>query len=144
MKALFFITLLALILSGCNKPEKPPDYKIVNGLYGGQFYYKGITYGYLITLDSNKYIEHLSGGLYLQKWCYTAGTYSIKSEKLVFKLDSLLNNIDTTVYPCNQENLLLPGEYTIDYLKNDSLVFERGEGESWIIYYLKKDSDLSD
>ena len=67
MKTLFFITLFALIIIGCKKTEDPPDYKIVNGFYYGQFHYQDIYYGYLITLDSNKYEEHLSSGLYYQK-----------------------------------------------------------------------------
>ena len=134
MKTSFFITLFVLIIAGCNKTDDPPDYKIVDGLYWGQFHYQDINYGYSVTLDSNKYIEHLSSGLYYQKYCYTAGIYSIESDKLVFELDSFLDNMDPTVYPCNQD-WLLPGEYTIDYLDNDSLVFERGNGDNRIIYY---------
>ncbi|MCD4709551.1 MAG: hypothetical protein K8R52_01785 [Bacteroidales bacterium] len=139
MKKLFLTILFAIIVFGCKKTEDPPDYKIVNGLYGGCFYYKDINHGYSITLDSNIYQEGLSGGLYYQKWCITGGTYSVEGDKLIFVLDSSKGYYDTLVYPCNQENWLLPGEYTIDYLHNDSLVFERGEGDSWIIYYLKRD-----
>lgn len=125
---------------GCDRNEDPPECNIVEGFYGGQFQYQGVYYGYLITLDSTQYIEHLSSGLYRQKYCYTAGTYSVVSNKLVFELDSCLNNMDSTVYPCNQENWLLPGEYVIDYCSDDSLVFERGEGDGLIIYYIKRDT----
>ncbi len=135
MKALFIVLFISVTV-GCDRTEDPPDCKIVNGYYGGQFLYQGIKYGYLITLDSNKYVEHLSGGLYRQKYCYTAGKYSVESNKLVFKPDSLMYNMDSTIYPCNQENWLLPGEYTIDYCSDDSLVFERGEGDNSIIYYI--------
>ena len=142
MKSSFFITLFALIIIGCNKTEQPPDYKIVNGLYGGQFYFKGITYGYGVTLDSNKYEEADPGGLYYKKWsnCLTAGTYSVEQNNLIFELDSFIYDFDTAVHPCVPNDWLLPGEYTIDYFKNDSLVFERGEGESRIIYYIKRDT----
>jgi len=142
MKALFLITLFAFILFGCNKTEEYPDYEIINGLYGGYFYYQDIRHGYGIMLENNLYRESLFGGLYYQKYCITAGTYSVEGNKLIFVLDSSKGFYDTLGYLCNRENWLLPGEYTIDYFNNDSLVFERGEGDGLIKYYIKKEADV--
>ena len=55
----------------------------------------------------------------------------------VIELDSFLHNIDPAYYICNPD-WLMPGEYNIDYLDNDSLVFERGEGDSKIIYHYRR------
>ena len=136
MKTLFFITLFVLIIVGCNKTEDPPEYKIGDGSYVGHFSYQGTNYFHAMGLDSNKYKEYYPGGVYYQKngWCYTYGTYSAEIDKLVFELDSFVFNSDPTVYICNPD-WLLPGEYTINYLDNDSLVFERGNGDNRIIYY---------
>ena len=144
IKTSLLISLFVFILFGCKKTEDPPDYKIVNGLYGGQFHYQGIDYGYGVTLDSNRYKEADPGSLYYKKWsnCITAGTYSIEQNKLVFEFDSFIYDFDPTVYPCDPEDWLLPGEYTIDNLDNDSLVFEKGGGDSLIIYYLKREVDV--
>ncbi len=137
MKTLLYITLFVLILVGCNKTKDFPEYKIEDGSYVGYFSYQGTNYFHGMGLDSNKYEEYYPGGIYLQKWpgCYTVGTYSVEGKKLIFKLDSfLMKSTDTTGRPCNPD-LLLPGEYTIDYSDNDSLVFERGNGDHRIIYY---------
>ena len=137
MRISFFISLFVLIIVGCKKTEDPPEYKIGDGSYVGHFSYQGTNYFHAMGLDSNKYEEYYPGGVYYQKWpgCYTVGTYSVESDKLVFKFDSfLMKSTDTTGNPCNPD-WLLPGEYTIDYLDNDSLVFERGNGDNRIIYY---------
>jgi hypothetical protein len=142
MKILLLIILFAFITVGCDRAEDPPDYKIINGLYGGFFYYQDIQHGYSISLENNLYQEGLSSGLYYQKYCITGGTYSVEGNKLIFVLDSSKGYLDTLHYPCNQKNWLLPGVYTIDYLYGDSLVFERGEGDGLIKYYIKKEADV--
>ena len=45
MKTSFLISLFVFILFGCKKIEDPPDYKIVNGLYGGNFTIKVLSMG---------------------------------------------------------------------------------------------------
>lgn len=143
MRILFLISLFAFITVGCDRTDNPPDYEINNGLYGGFFYYQDIQHGYSISLEDNLYQEGgIFSGLYYQKYCITGGTYSVEENMLIFTIDSSKGYYDTLVYPCNQENWLLPGEYTIDYCVDDSLVFERGKGDSRIIYYIKKLSEV--
>ena len=143
MKTFILITSFGLILAGCDKPnnddnnENTPEYKIVDDIYQGHYAYQGIDYGCSVTFEGNDYHESALGGLYYTKGfkCLSVGTYNIDKEVLYFELDSFTYGEPSTIY-C-QPDILLPGEYTIDYLKDDSLVFERGNGESRIVYFLK-------
>lgn len=128
---------------GCNKQDDTQNvnYKITEGCYGGYFDYKDTFYWCSICLEDNKYVEWPSGGAYFQKslGCLTVGAYSINGDILSFALDSF-KFVD---FPESCErNMLLPGEYKIyDIIDQDSLIFEKGNGDSKIIYYLKRYDD---
>jgi hypothetical protein len=66
MKTIFFTTLFALIIVECNKPEKHPDYKNIDGFYEGYLAYQGINYFHVMGLDNKKYKEYYPGGVYYQ------------------------------------------------------------------------------
>ena len=138
MKKLFFTILFALIIVGCDRTEDIPDYKIVDGLYEGYFAYQGINYFHVIELDSNRYEEWVGGGVFYQKgWgTATAGTFSYNGDTIWFELDSIINyGARKSLF---DSIMMMPGEYIIDYLDHDSLVFEKGEGVSRIIYYTRR------
>jgi len=137
MKTLIVLFLVAGLMLGCNKQNV--NYKITEGYYEGYFDYKNTLYWCLIHLEDKKYVEWPSGGVWLQKsfGCLTVGDYSINGNRLFFELDSF--KFEDFPEPC-ESDMLLPGEYKIhDFIEQDSLIFEKGNGNSRIVYYLKRD-----
>jgi hypothetical protein len=147
MKRCFFIINFLLLITACSKnnniePDPEPfkgPYKIADGCYMGNFIVKGQKLWSQICFDttSSKYVEWPSGGIMYQKemGCLTVGTYSIDSFRLTFTLDSL----KFKMFPCPLPESILPGDYKItDIINSDSIIFERGTGESRIIYFMKK------
>jgi len=137
--ALFVITLAILLVTCDNNNEVFNENDLINdGFYGGSFSYKSIDYWCLIEFNCNKYEEFPSGGMIYQKSfsCLTTGTYWINESVLTFILDSF--KFEGYPEPCVID-MLLPGEYHINYRdNNDSIVFEKETGNGKIIYYLKR------
>jgi hypothetical protein len=143
----FYLMVCLLLIMACDhkdniEPESEPfkgPYRISQGCYMGYFFVKGQKLWSEICFDTvtNKYVEWPSGGIMYQKdmGCLTFGTYSIDSFMLIFTLDSF----KFKVFPCSLPESILPGEYKItNIIKKDSVIFERGKGDSRIIYYMKK------
>jgi len=140
MKAVLFVIALAMLLVTCDKNnEVLNENDLINdGFYGGSFLYDSIDYWCLIEFNYNKYEEWPSGGAIYQKsmGCLTTGSYSINEGMLTFILDSF--KFEDYPEPCNND-MLLPGEYQINYRdNNDSIVFEKETENGKIIYYLKR------
>jgi hypothetical protein len=140
--------LYAFLIIGCSKnnPVEPKTdlytdpYKISDGCFVGAFVLKGKEFWCEICFHTtiNKYVEWQSGDALFQKemGCLTVGTFSDVSINLTFELDSF--KFKDWPFPCLQE-MILPGVYKIKkIIENDSVIFERGKGDSRIIYYMKK------
>jgi hypothetical protein len=140
MKKWFVFIVMSCLIIACRKTSEPnyEDIVISDGCYMGRFNYKGIDYWAEICFDKNRYEEWPSGGAAFQKsyGCLTIGTFSIGKNILTFKSDTWkFNNYPEPCVP----DMILPGDYLIKgTMNNDSLIFEKGSGNSRIIYYLKK------
>jgi len=141
MKILFHIVLIFGIFIGCNKTDDNSSYKIINGMYVGYYSYKGNNYWHSINLDHNKYEEFPSGGVFYQKdiICLTVGSFSTNRENLIFEPDSFKFG-ESDGINCNSD-LILSGDFKINYIENDSISFEKEAGEKRIIYFLKRYKD---
>ena len=140
MKTVLFVIAIAMIVVTCdNNNEVLNENDLINdGFYGGSLSYKSIDYWCLIEFNCNKYEEFPSGGMIYQKsiGCLTTGTYSINESVLTFTLDFF--KFEGYPEPCVTD-MLLPGEYHINYRdNNDSIVFEKETENGKIIYYLKR------
>jgi len=131
--------ILILFLTGCNENDTLNETDILpNDVYMGSYHYQGIDYWSEIIISDDTYNERPSGGYYYQKPynCLTAGTYSVYGNKLTFTLD-VYPFFENPSEPCNPD-VLLPGEYQINSISSDSLIFERGTGDNRIVYYMKR------
>ena len=108
----------------------------MDDIYLGNYSYQGTKYGSAISFQDSTYFEVYLGGVYYTKLltCCSYGKFSVDKENLVFKLDSFKFGEPSTI-DCVPD-VLLPSEYTINKLTDDSLIFERGTGEHKIVYNL--------
>ncbi len=140
MKTLFVSILIIVFIYGCKKNENDsidnPEYKIIDDIYLGNYSCQGTKYGSAISFQDSTYFEVYLGGIYFTKLftCCSYGKFPIEKERLVFKLDSFKFGEPSAV-DCVPD-VLLPGEYTINKLTDDSLMFERGTEENRIVYTL--------
>jgi len=140
MKTVFILITLALLMVTCDKNSDGVEENDLfnDGYYGGGFSYEGISYWYLLEINQSNYEEWPSGGAIYQKsmGCLTTGTYSINDSILTFTLDSF--KFEGYPFPCVTD-MILPGEYQINYRDdNDSIVFEKETENGKIVYYLNR------
>ncbi len=139
MKRTLCSFILTLFFIACNENNDALNEgeKLADDYYMGSYRYHGIDYWSEIIISDHTYNERPSGGYYYQKPynCLTAGTYSVHGNKLTFVSDPY--PFEDILEPCDPD-VLLTGEYQINCISNDSLIFERGTGNDRIVYYLER------
>jgi hypothetical protein len=109
-----------------------------DGCYIGSFNYRTKDFWVEICFNNGKYEEWPSGGALFQKSysCLTKGSYRIVNNSLIFTMDSL--KFGSFNEPCIND-MFIPGDYdNLEIINKDSIIFERGIGDSKIRYNLKR------
>jgi hypothetical protein len=138
MKGLKWLLVFLLALVSCKDADNElvNNHHIAEGYYEGWFSYRDMNYWCLIHFENDRYEEWPSGGVMFQKsmGCLTKGTYYIDGNKLVINPGTLKH--EGFPDPCDV-NTMLPGTYKLfNTGRQDSVVFEKGEGNSRIVYHV--------
>ena len=138
IKAFIPAIFLSVLLIACER-DRIYNYDLKDGFYMGIYYYQNKTYFSEILIDSNKYVELPSGGIFYQKsdMCLTIGKFSLTGNILSFEPDSFTYSIPN--YECTTADMVLSGDFKVTVFGvSDSIIFYKGRGAHSIYYHLKK------
>lgn len=125
IKILFYTFLVLLVSDSCRKDEKDI---ILNGYYAGSCTMNNGTMYELISFAEDIYVEFPSLGIINQQiLCFSNGRYEIIGNTISFTPVSKTN--------CSGPGRLLRGNYNL-LLKGDSLLMQKGVGDSLVTYNL--------